>query len=116
MLVLAQQTTKKKLIHGKEKIFKRSFLNGGEPDTGIQLPNGHRIYQYTRKTMYSIPDPKRSPLRTDNGNLFSNYDEPWNTHQTVIRSCQTSFETTADGHIIHISFKGNNCVSNNFLP
>ncbi|MCH9754813.1 MAG: hypothetical protein K0U11_03055, partial [Gammaproteobacteria bacterium] len=69
----------------------------GEPDTGIQLPNGHRIYQYTRKTMYSIPDPKRSPLRTDNGNLFSNYDEPWNTHQTVIRSCQTSFETTADG-------------------
>jgi hypothetical protein len=88
----------------------------GEPDAGIQLPNGHKIYQYTRKTMYSIPDPKRTPLHTNNGNLFSNYDEPWNAHQTIIRSCRTSFETTADGHIIHISFKGNNCVSSNFLP
>lgn len=51
----------------------------GEPDAGIQLPNGHKIYQYTQKTMYSIPDPKRTPLRTNNGNLFSSYDEPWNT-------------------------------------
>ncbi len=88
----------------------------GEPDAGIQLPNGHKIYQYTQKTMYSIPDPKRTPLRTNNGNLFSSYDEPWNTHQTIIRSCRTSFETTAGGRIIHISFKGNNCVSSNFLP
>lgn len=87
----------------------------GEPDTGIQLPNGHKIYQYTRKTIYSIPDPKRSPLHS-NGNSFSNYDEPWNTNQTIVRSCRTSFETTASGQIIHISFKGNNCVSNNFLP
>lgn len=88
----------------------------GEPDAGIQLPNGHKIYQYTQKTMYSIPDPKRAPLRSNNGNLFSSYDEPWNTHQTIVRSCRTSFETTADGRITHISFKGNNCVSSNFLP
>lgn len=87
----------------------------GEPDAGIQLPNGHKIYQYTRKSIYSIPDSKRTPLRTNNRNLFSNYDEPWNTHQTIIRSCRTSFETTASGYIIHISFKGNNCVSSNFL-
>lgn len=88
----------------------------GEPDAGIQLANGHKIYQYTRKTIYSIPDPKRNPLHTNNGNRFSSYDEPWNTYQTIILSCRTSFETTASGHIIHISFKGNNCVSNNFLP
>ncbi len=88
----------------------------GEPDSGIQLPNGHKIYQYTRKTMYSIPDPKRTPFRTSNDNLFSNYEEPWNSHQTIIRSCRTSFETTSDGRILHISFKGNNCVSSNFLP
>lgn len=88
----------------------------GEPDAGIQLPNGHKIYQYTQKIMYSIPDPKRTPLRTNNGNLFSSYDEPWNTHQTIVRSCRTSFETTPDGRITHISFKGDNCVSSNFLP
>jgi hypothetical protein len=88
----------------------------GEPDAGIQLANGHKIYQYTRKAMYSIPDPKRSPLRGSNGSLFSNYEEPWNSNQTIIRSCRTSFETTPDGRIIHISFKGNNCVSSNFLP
>lgn len=88
----------------------------GKPDAGIQLPNGHKLYQYTKKTMYSIPDPKRTPLRTNNGNLFSHYDEPWNTHQTIIRSCRTSFETSTDGRIIRISFKGNNCVSSNFLP
>jgi|GEM_PF-1232132 hypothetical protein len=88
----------------------------GEPDAGIQLPNGHKIYQYTQKTMYSIPDPKRTPLRTNNGSLFSSYDKPWNTHQTIVRSCRTSFETTSDGRIIHISFKGDNCVSSNFLP
>lgn len=87
----------------------------GEPEAGIQLPNGHKIYQYTQKTIYSIPDPKRNPLR-NNGNLFSNYDEPWNSHQTIIRSCRTSFEANASGQIIHISFKGNNCVSSNFLP
>lgn len=87
----------------------------GEPEAGIQLPNGHKIYQYTQKTIYSIPDPKRNPLR-NNGNLFSNYDEPWNSHQTIIRSCRTSFEANANGQIIHISFKGNNCVSSNFLP
>ncbi len=83
----------------------------GEPDAGIQLPNGHKIYQYTRKTMYSVPTPQYSQLRTHNGNRFSSYDEPWNTEQTIIRSCQTSFETTADGYITHIRFKGNNCIS-----
>lgn len=89
----------------------------GEPDAGIQLSNGHKLYQYTQKTMYSISDPKRNSLRIDNGSLFSsNYDEPWNTQQTIIRSCRTSFETASDGRIIHISFKGNNCVSTNFLP
>lgn len=88
----------------------------GEPDSGVQLNNGHKIYQYTRKTMYSIPDPKRTPMRINNGNLFSNYDEPWNSHQTIIRSCRTLFETTAAGQIIHISFKGNNCVASSILP
>lgn len=88
----------------------------GKPDAGIQLDHGHTIYQYTRKTLYSIPDPKRTPFRSNNGALFSTYDEPWNIYQTTIRSCQTSFETNAEGHIIHISFKGNNCISSNFLP
>lgn len=88
----------------------------GEPDAEVQLRNGHKIYQYTRKAICSIPDPKRSPLRTINGNLFSNYDEPWNTNQTIIRSCRTSFETSASGDITHINFKGNNCVASYFLP
>ena len=51
----------------------------GEPDAGIQLPNGHKIYQYTQKAMYSIPDPKRTSVPSNNGNVFSSYDEPWNT-------------------------------------
>lgn len=105
----------KQIDKWQDKNIQMLISKWGEPDTGVQLPNGHKIYQYTRKTIYSIPDPKRSPLH-NNGNFFSNYDEPWNADQTIIRSCRTSFETTASGHIIHISFKGNNCVSNNFLP
>ncbi|EDP45866.1 hypothetical protein [Rickettsiella grylli] len=83
----------------------------GEPDAGIQLPNGHKVYQYTRKTMYALPHPRYSPLRASSGNRFSNYDEPWNRQQTIIRSCQTSFETTPDGEIIDVRFKGDNCIS-----
>lgn len=87
----------------------------GQPDAGIQLANGNKIYQYTRKTTYSIPDPKRTPLCINNKNLISDYAEPWNTNLTHIRYCQTSFETMPDGHIIHISFKGDNCVANHLI-
>lgn len=82
----------------------------GQPDAAIQLANGHKIYKYTRKTKFSIPDPNRTPLPI-NGGSFSSYAEPWDSNLTITRYCQTFFETTADDRITHISFKGNNCVA-----
>lgn len=85
----------------------------GQPDASIKLANGHVLYQYTRKTFYTIPDQKRRPLQT-NSSIFANYDDPWLSTQTLVRYCRTTFETNANGSIIHISFKGNNCLAYRF--
>jgi hypothetical protein len=89
--------------------------NWGQPDAEIPLKNGNKVYQYTRKTLYSIPDPKRTPIVNESKTLFSGYGESWSNGQAMSRYCQTSFETTPDGHIVHISFKGDNCISNNIF-
>jgi len=82
----------------------------GQPDTAVKLANGHTLYQYTRKTFYTIPSPKRQPLQLNN-NVFTSYDESWQRNQTQIRYCRTRFETNGKGSIIHIDFRGNNCVA-----
>jgi hypothetical protein len=82
----------------------------GEPDAAIKLADGHTLYQYTRKTFYTIPGSKRQFLQANN-NIFTSYDEPWHGNQTRIRYCRTRFETNAHGDIIHINFTGNNCIA-----
>jgi hypothetical protein len=82
----------------------------GEPDSAIKLANGHKLYQYTRKNFFTIPEPKRSPFNTNN-NIFTSYEEPWGSSQTMVRYCHTTFETNKHGHIIHTSFNGNNCLA-----
>jgi hypothetical protein len=79
----------------------------GPPDTSVKLANGHRLYQYTRKNFYTIPSPKRQPL----SNTFTSYDEPWNSNQTMLRYCRTTFETNTRGDIIHSHSNGNNCLA-----
>ncbi|MES2998638.1 MAG: hypothetical protein V4700_04875 [Pseudomonadota bacterium] len=86
----------------------------GQPDAAIQLANGHTLYQYTRKTFYTIPDAKRRSMQINN-TVFASYDEPWRSNQTLVRYCRTHFETNLHGDIIHIDFKGNNCLAYRFI-
>ncbi len=86
----------------------------GKPDAAIKLADGHTLYQYTRKTFYTIRDPKRRPLSLNN-TTFTSYDEPWLNNQTMVRYCRTTFETNAHGDIVHIRFSGNNCTSYRFF-
>ena len=85
----------------------------GKPDAAVKLPDGHTLYQYTRKNFYTIPEPKRRPLQLNNNN-FASYDEPWLKNQTMVRYCRTTFETNAHGTIIHVLFNGNNCIAYRF--
>lgn len=85
----------------------------GEPNAAVKLANGHTLYQYTRKNFYTIPDPKRRSLPINN-TVFSSYDEPWLSNQTMVRYCRTTFETNKNGDIIHTQFSGNNCLAYRF--
>jgi hypothetical protein len=81
----------------------------GQPEAAIKLANGHVLYQYTRKNFYTIPDPKRQPIPLSN--TFTSYEKPWNSNQTMIRYCRTTFETNAQDRIINVRFSGNNCLA-----
>lgn len=86
----------------------------GQPEAVVKLANGHRLYQYMRKSFSSIPDAKRQPLHT-NDTLFKSYEEPWLSNITMVRYCRTTFETNKHDIIINISFNGNNCLSYRFI-
>ncbi|MDQ8039371.1 MAG: hypothetical protein REH83_03085 [Rickettsiella sp.] len=95
--------------HGKNiQVLQRSW---GQPNSAIKLANGHRLYQYTRKNFYTIPEPRRQSI---NNTVFASYDEPWLSNQTMVRYCRTTFETNSKGDIVHTSFKGNNCLAFRF--
>jgi hypothetical protein len=80
----------------------------GCPNAIIDLPNGHTLYQYTRKTFYTLPDSKRQTLYANtNTSLFSNYEKPWVSNPTVVSYCRTTFETNRNGIIIRVDSQGN---------
>lgn len=83
----------------------------GVPDSAIKMNNGHRLYQYTQKTVMTAPYTFNSPFYNDPFGVFPFYSRPWFSTQLQVLYCRNLFETNAQGRILSVHFRGNNCIA-----
>lgn len=83
----------------------------GVPDSAIKMNNGHRLYQYTQKSVTAIPYTTNYPFFTDHFGFFPFYNRPWFPTQLQVLYCRNLFETDSCGRILSVHFRGNNCIA-----
>ena len=115
----------RELSHWRGQSIETLKQTWGEPDVEIKLANQHRVYLYSQKQIYVQPfytyasSSAVSPPNVINvagkTTYMKNYNEFFVPGRTVMRYCNTWFETNEEKIIINTRFQGNNCISNHWF-
>jgi len=81
----------------------------GRPVDIVKLPNGNSIYVYSRSGSYTTPTYATTTVNTYNNSATANTAVYGG--QTLVFSCETSFELGPDNRVVNVTWRGNNCVA-----
>jgi len=82
----------------------------GYPDSTVELPNGNKVYTYSKAESLYVPPMMTTTTTVDYGVAYSRTTGYGGGH--INNWCKTSFETEGStGNILKWTHKGNHCKS-----
>lgn len=88
----------------------------GYPNSSYDIPNGNKVYVYTKNTTLTSPSIGFGGYFGrnigSNGYIGFPLGFGWNDYNEVVQSCTLFIETDKKGTIVKWGSKGNNCVAN----